>query len=394
MSKYIPLSVPNLDGSVKKYTQECLDTGWVSTVGPFVEKFEKSLAQYFGTKYAVATSSGTTALHLILLAAGIGPGDEVLAPTLTFVATINPIRYVGAYPVLVDVDSKDWCINLDLVEHFLENDCKFSGENLINLISGRTVKAIMPVHLFGNSCNIERLKDICKKYNLLLLEDATESVGSTYKALHLGTLGLASALSFNGNKIITTGSGGAILTNDENFAYKTKHLSTQAKLPDLDFIHDQIGYNYRMSNIHAAIGLSQLEMLNTFIDRKRQIADNYLKGFSDLLDNVLIQSQNVPASVKSNYWLNVFLVNKIAKNKSVSKPWRFIIDELKKYGIESRPVWMPMHSLAPHNNYLKLGGEVADHISSIGVCLPSSSNLQEVDQQLVIDSFRKIISSI
>jgi perosamine synthetase len=260
----IPLSVPNLAGNEWKYIKECLDTNWVSSVGSYVDRFELLLAEFTGAQYAVATSSGTTALHLSLLLAGVQPGDRVLVPNLTFVASANAVRHAGAEPIFVDVDAGTWQMDLDLVENYLGSE-----QNRAR------VSAIMPVHVLGNMVDMKRLLALAARYELPVIEDATESLGTTLGGSAAGTFGLVGCLSFNGNKIITTGGGGMILTNDQSLAQRAKHLSTQAKADPIEFYHDEVGYNYRLVNVLAAMGVAQMEQLPGFLARKAEISAFY-----------------------------------------------------------------------------------------------------------------------
>jgi perosamine synthetase len=264
------LSGPNIAGNEWKYVKECLDTGWVSSVGSYVTKFENMLAEYSGCKYGVATSSGTTALHIALMLAGVEREDYVIAPNVTFIASINSIKYTGADPILIDVDPATWQMDLALLEEFLENETDQRGDDLIYINDGRRIKAILPVHVLGNMCDMDRLLLLAEKYNLQVVEDATEALGSYYKGKHSGSFGSMGCFSFNGNKIITTGGGGVIVTNDEELAKKAKHLTTQAKSDPFEYLHDEVGYNYRLVNVLAAMGVGQMELLPSFIKEKKR----------------------------------------------------------------------------------------------------------------------------
>ena len=263
------LSAPNIAGNEWKYVQECLDTGWVSSVGSYVTRFENVLAEFARCKYAVATSNGTTALHIALLLAGVKDKDYVIAPNVTFVASINAIKYTGADPVLLDVDAETWQMDLDLLEEFLEKETDRRNGELFYIRDGRTIRCVMPVHVLGNLCDMDRLKELAQRFHLVMVEDATESLGTYYKGTHTGRFGLLGCFSFNGNKIITTGGGGAIVTDNEELKQKARHLTTQAKCDPFEYIHDEVGYNYRLVNVLAAMGVAQMELLPSFIRQKK-----------------------------------------------------------------------------------------------------------------------------
>ena len=306
------LSGPNIAGNEWLYVKDCLDTGWVSSVGSYVDRFEKMCAKFCGTKYAVATSSGTTALHISLLLAGVKRRDYVIVPNITFIASCNSIKYTGADPILVDVNSETWQMDLDILEKFLANETEFSSQKVLQLKKNkRKIRVIMPVHVLGNMCDMDRLMSISEKYNLTVIEDSTEALGSFYKGKHAGSFGLFGTLSFNGNKIITTGGGGMILTNDEKLAKKAKHLTTQAKSDPFEYVHDEIGYNYRLTNIASALGVAQMELLPAFIKRKHEIDAYYKKSLHSFGD---IEFQKVSDDVNPNFWLFTFKTKKQKKN--------------------------------------------------------------------------------
>ncbi|MCB0320162.1 MAG: LegC family aminotransferase [Bdellovibrionales bacterium] len=386
--KYIPLSVPHITGNAKQYITSCIDTEWVSTAGSYVGDFEKALTRYTGSQHAVAVHSGTSALHLALIALGIGPGDEVIAPTLTFIATVNAIHYTGASPVLIDVDRKTWNLNPDAVRDFLQNSCTVKQGRVVNNSSGKTVKALLPVHILGESAEITELLAIADEYGIEVIEDAAEATGSKSSGKHLGTFGRAGILSFNGNKIITSGSGGALLTNDSALAQKVRHLSTQAKLDPVAFIHDEVGFNYRMSNMHAALGLSQLEAIEDFVLKKRQIRERYLTAFERHLTSGTLETQGTRSNSESesNCWLNAFILPNAGKPLHDHSEWKPAVEHMKHNNIECRPLWAPMHSLAPYSNVqVYPSGRVAEELCRRTICLPSSVGLTENDQLRVID---------
>ena len=282
--KPIPLHEPRFVGNEKKYLNECIDSTFVSSVGKFVDEFEKKIANYTGAKYAIATSNGTSALHASLLLANVGQSDEVITQPLTFVATCNAISYCGANPIFIDVDKETMGLSPSALKDFLENNTSIINQQCINNSTGKVVKACVPMHTFGHPCRIDEIKDICDKYHIFLIEDAAESLGSMYKNKHTGTYGQIGVISFNGNKIITSGGGGCIITNDKELAKKAKHLTTTAKTPHKwNFDHDMVGYNYRMPNLNAALLVAQLENLDSFINSKHKLAGIYKDFFNGLI---------------------------------------------------------------------------------------------------------------
>ena len=333
--KPIPLHEPRFVGNEKKYLNECIDSTFVSSVGKFVDEFEKKIANYTGAKYAIATSNGTSALHASLLLANVGQSDEVITQPLTFVATCNAISYCGAHPIFVDVDKDTMGLSPSALKEFLENNTSIKSQQCINNKTGKVIKACIPMHTFGHPCRIDEIKDICDKYCIFLIEDAAESVGSLYKNKHTGTFGQIGVMSFNGNKIITAGGGGCIVTNDKKMAEKAKYLTTTAKVPHKwDFYHDMVGYNYRMPNLNAALLVAQLENLDSFIDSKRKLAKIY-KDFFNGTDYFFIKEI---FESRSNYWLNSILL----KNKQQRDEF---LDETNSSGIMTRPIWILMNKL-------------------------------------------------
>ena len=279
---FIPLHEPRFIGNEKKYLNECIDSTYVSSVGKFVDEFEKKIAQYIGAKYVIATTNGTSALHIALLLANVTNNDEVITQPLTFVATCNVISYCGAAPVFIDVDKDTMGLSPTALKRFLESSTTIENQQCVNNTTGKIIKACVPMHTFGHPCRIDEIKDICNEYYISLVEDAAESIGSFYKDKHTGTYGHMGVISFNGNKIITGGGGGCIITNDEELAKKAKHLTTTAKVPHKwEYTHNMIGYNYRMPNLNAALLTSQLENLQTFLSSKRSIAMAYKEFFKD-----------------------------------------------------------------------------------------------------------------
>jgi perosamine synthetase len=332
----IPLHVPRFIGNEKKYLDECIDTNFVSSVGKFVTRFEEMVAAYTGARRAVVCVNGTQALYLSLKICGVKPEDEVITQPLTFIATVNAISYTGAKPVFVDVDLSTMGLSPDKLEHFIhENTVQKADGFTYNKMTGKKISACVPMHTFGHPVRIDEIVGICQKYNIVLVEDAAESLGSKYKAQHTGTFGKLGILSFNGNKTITTGGGGMILTMDEELGKLAKHLTTQAKVPHpWEFIHDQVGFNYRMPNINAALGVAQLEKLDLFIAKKRELASKYHTFF----DHIGITSFREPEHAFSNYWLNtIFLKDRDERDR--------FLEYSNKNNIMTRPIWRLMNKL-------------------------------------------------
>ncbi len=332
----IPLHKPLFIGNEKKYLEECVDSTFVSSAGKFVEQIELKIAQYTGANYAIATSSGTSALHISLLMSGVHHENEVITQPLTFIATCNAISYCGAKPIFIDVDKETLGLSPEALQSFLEKNTIFKGQQCINKNTGKVIKACIPMHTFGHSCRISEILEICSKYNITLIEDAAESLGSFYKERHTGTFGSLGAISFNGNKIITAGGGGCIITNDINLAKRAKHLTTTAKVPHKwEYNHDMVGYNYRMPNLNAALLLAQLENLEVFLKNKRETALAYENFFSGK-DLYFIKE---PENSKSNYWLNTVIL-KDREHRDL------FLAETNAKGIGTRPIWTLMHKLA------------------------------------------------
>ena len=336
---FIHLHEPRFRGNEKKYVLDCIDSTFVSSVGKYVNLFEKKTAEYTGTKYAISTVNGTSALHISLLLAGVKSGDEVLTQPLTFIATANAISYTGAKPVFIDVDKETLGLSsLKLSEWLSENVImkEKDGKNVaVNVRTGNVISACVPMHTFGHPCKIDEIVDICDKYNIAVIEDAAESLGSFYKDKHTGTFGKFGTLSFNGNKIITTGGGGMILTNDGKLAKQAKHITTTAKVPHRwKYVHDITGYNYRLTNIAAALGVAQIEQLDEFVKSKRELAAKYARMFNGLG----LQFIEEPKNSVSNYWLNALLMS---DRKERDKFLEFTNDN----GIMTRPVWELMNRL-------------------------------------------------
>ena len=377
----IPLSVPAIGGNEWKYVKECLDTGWVSSVGAFVDRFESELAAYVGTKHAVATVNGTAALHVALLAAGIKPDDEVLVSTLTFIAPANAIRYAGAWPIFIDAEPEFWQLDPRKVATFLEEECHTVNGELRNKKSGRCVRAILPVHVLGHPVDMDPIVELAQKYNLVVIEDATESLGATYKGRMTGRLGNIACFSFNGNKVITTGGGGMIVTDNEAWARKAKYLTTQAKDDPVEYVHGEIGYNYRLTNIQAAIGCAQLEQLNDYLAAKRRIADAYTESFRGLPG---ITPMPQATWAQSIYWLYTILVDESAGGGS-----RSLMHALADRGIQARPLWQPLHQSPAHAGSQSYQCSVADKLNREALSLPSSHSLRPEELTRVVNAVKE-----
>ena len=334
--EFTPLSVPVFVGNEKKYLEECIDTTFVSSVGKFVDRFEEDMAKYTGAKRAVVCVSGTNALHMSLMLSGVERDDEVLTQALTFIATCNALSYIGAHPVFIDVDRSTMGLSPDAVKQWLVKNVEIRNGECFNKNTGRRVKACVPMHTFGHPVRIEELAAVCEEYHIELVEDAAESIGSRYKGKHTGTFGKVGAISFNGNKTITTGGGGMMLFNDEELGAYAKHITTQAKIPHRwEFRHDHIGYNYRMPNINAALGCAQLENLDRYIASKRETAAAYAEFFKGVDD---IEFFVEPENAFSNYWLN----GVILKDKEAQLEF---LQQTNDNKVMTRPIWELMNRL-------------------------------------------------
>ena len=362
------LHEPSFQGKEWEYVKDCIDTGWVSSVGQYVNRFEAKLTEITGIPYAIAAVNGTAALHIALKLAGVEAGDEVLMPSLTFVATANAAAYCGAVPHFVDVCEKTLGVDPVKLEAELKKTVEIRNCRAYNPRTGRCIKALIVMHAFGHPVDLDPIAQICKKYGIELIEDAAEALGSYYKGKHVGHAGKFTVLSFNGNKIVTTGGGGAILTSDKTLAEKAKHLTTTAKVPHAwDIAHDEVGYNYRLPNLNAALGLAQLEELGNFAAKKRKIAEAYQKAFENVPG---VKFAAEPENTKSNYWLNVILLD--AEFKSQRDALLALLHENK---IMARPAWTLMHKLPMYANCPKMNLEVSEEIEARLINLPSSVSL-------------------
>ena len=379
----IPLSEPAIIGNEWEYIKECLDTGWVSSVGNYVNRFEEMVAGYVGCKYGIAVVNGTVALHLSLVACEVRSGDEVIVPSLTFVATANVVKYCGAEPVFIDCCHDTLCLDVEKLKLFLEMECEQNDDGFTyNRTSGRRVKAIMPVHVFGHPVEMEALLELCKLYNIDIIEDATESLGSEYKDQKTGSFGKLACLSFNGNKIITSGGGGMVVTNDGCLAEKVKHLSTQAKTDSIEYDHDEIGYNYRLTNIQAAMGVAQMEGLDKFVEIKRKNAFRYQNLFSNINSIEFLWEK---PWVKSNFWLYTIKVSTFHKKS--------LIDYLLSKNIQVRPMWKPIHILPMYKDCQTFRVESALNIYDTALNLPCSIGIKMEEIEFTVEKIKSYLSS-
>lgn len=376
----IPLSVPNIAGNEWKYVKDCLDTGWISSVGSYVNQFEQMVADFAGAKYGIAAVNGTSALHISLLLSGVRQNDYVILPNLTFVASANSIEYLGAEPLLIDADPDLWQMDLDLLEEFLEKQTVVKNGELFYAKDGRRIGAIMPVHILGNMCNMDRFVSIVKKYPLPVVEDATEALGTSYKGQHSGTFSPLGCFSFNGNKIISTGGGGVIVTNDEQLAKHAKHLTTTAKASADEYYHDEVGYNYRLVNILAAVGVGQMEMLPSFIKRKKEAVEFYKSELTGVGD---IRFQKELPEVKTNGWL--FTIQTDQQQK--------LLDHLNANKILSRRFWMPMNLLPMYKDCIYIQQhDNAGYIYNTCLSIPCSTNITDEQLEIVAREVKQALS--
>ena len=380
MSEFIPLSVPNFGTREAELAGEAITSGWVSTSGAKVTEFEQALARYLGTDRAVACNGGSSALHLAAMAAGITRGDEVIVPTLTFIAAVNPLtRYVGAEPVFIGCDDS-LCIDPDAVEAFCRDHCELREGKLYNKATGAHVKALEAVHVFGNMADMVRLTDIARRYGLILIEDATEALGTRYTAgpfagKFAGTIGDIGCYSFNGNKIITTGAGGAVVSNHPDWAEHAKHLSTQAKADMLQFLHDEVGYNYRMTNVQACLGLAQLERLEGFIAHKKELYDHYVEKLDGVKGLRILPFRT--DDVRPNRWFFSLYLKDAGLDRDT------VIAKLQAQGIQTRPVWALIHEQADYPRNEAYALDKAQEYRKYIVNLPCSTNLSLEDCERV-----------
>ncbi len=374
----IPLSIPHLNGNEWDYVKECIETGWVSSAGSYVTTFENKVAEYAGSQYGITAVNGTSGLHLAMHMLGVNEDDHVLVPNITFIASANAAVYTNAEPIFLDVDPNTWQLDLDILESFLNENTTQEDEQCILEQTGMCIKVIMPVHVLGNMCDMPRLMEIANKHNIHVVEDASESLGSYWKGQHSGTFGVMGVFSFNGNKIITTGGGGVIVTNDEEHAKRAKHLSTQSKVDPETYFHDEIGFNYRMVNVLAAIGVAQMEQLPGIIKKKKEIDAYYREHLNGVGD---IRFQKVEDNVDPNCWLFTFY----------SEKQKEILAALKENKIIARPFWTPMNQLPMfiENIYVTKQDHSKDiHLNCLSI--PSSVNLEEEQLKRVVEVIKQV----
>lgn len=375
-SEYTALHEPKFAGNEWNYVKECLDTGWVSSAGKYVERFERELVAFTGSKHAVAVVNGTAALHICLLLAGVKENEEVLMPSLTFIATANAVSYIGAVPHFVDVSTDTMGLDPMKLDRYLKNIAVRDADGACyNRLTNRRIAAVVPMHTFGHPVDLEPLMELCDRYGLPLVEDAAESLGSYYKGKHTGTFGRLSAVSFNGNKIVTTGGGGAILTDDEELAKAAKHLTTTAKLPHRwAFQHDAVGYNYRMPNLNAALGCAQLEQMPEILERKRKLAAMYRKLFADITQLTVFRQ---PEFANSNHWLNALVLHPAHEHERDD-----ILEMTNQAGFMTRPIWTPMHHLPMYEHCPSMDLSMTERLERAVINIPSSPFLFSSAQQI------------
>jgi perosamine synthetase len=382
----IPLSVPLLNGNEWKYVKECLDTGWISSAGSYVNQFEEQVAKFAGAKYGIACMNGTVGLHIAQILSGVTENDHVIAPNITFIATLNAIKYTGASPILIDIDPNSWQMDLDLLESFLKENAimKEVDGHLYSFhkSTNKRIKAIMPVHVLGNMGDIDQLISIANHFHLDIIEDSTEALGSFFKEKHAGSFGKFGVFSFNGNKIISTGGGGVIVTDDEELAKKAKHLTTQAKVSAMEYIHDEIGYNYRLVNVLAAIGVAQMEEFPSLLQNKRTMDQFYRSQLSGIGD---IEFQEVSPDVRANCWLFTFK----------TKQMRNLLAHLNENGVQSRPFWMPMNQLEMFKNDIFVSHEnQSEKVYQSAISIPSSAGITRAEMETVVNTIKAFYQSI
>lgn len=374
----IPLCVPFLGGNEADYVQECIRTGWVSSVGPFVNRFERETADLLGVAHGIATTSGTAALHVALLVAGIERGDEVVLPSLTFIAPANAIRYLGAWPVFIDVDPTYWQLDVSATEAFLRDECHHVNGELRNRVTGRRVRGILPVHILGHPVDLDPLVALADEFGLTIVEDATEALGAFYRGRPVGGSGRLACFSFNGNKLLTTGGGGMVVCNDRATAARVRYLTTQAKDDPVAFVHGAVGFNYRLSNVLAAIGVAQLERLDFHVAEKRRIADRYGAALSTVHGVTLMAEAPWARSV---YWMYTILLDARFDRNAVMKA-------LDRDGVQTRPLWQALHASAAHRDAQRRACPVVDELVSRSLSLPCSVGLTLPNQDRVVEALR------
>ena len=376
--RQIPNAVPHLAGNEWQYVKQCLDENWVSSVGEFVTRFEREIAAWVGVPHAVATVNGSAALHVALLAAGVQRDDEVLVPALTFVATANAIAYCGAHPVFMDSEERSWGVDAEKVADFLGRECLVKDGRVVNRATGRTVRALLPVHLYGHPCDLDPLVELTRRYPLAVVEDSTEALGAEYRGRRVGVEGLVGVLSFNGNKIITTGGGGMVLTREARVAERVRRLTSQARGSALEFEHDEIGFNYRLVNVLAALGVAQLEQLPAFIEAKRATADDYRHALAGRRGVSVFREASW---ARSTYWMTSILLD-----ERVCPDVRALVRELNADGIGARPLWRPLNLQPAFRDAQAYRLEVAERLYARGLSLPCSVGITAEERQAVVEA--------
>ncbi|MBO3100162.1 LegC family aminotransferase [Gelidibacter pelagius] len=376
----IPLSIPKIEGNESKYVLDCLNTGWISSAGSYVNQFEEMIANYAGAKYGVACMNGTAGLHIAQILLGITEDDHVIAPNITFIATLNAIKYTGATPILIDVDPENWQMDLELLVNYLNTQTELrtteAGTFSFDTTTNKRVRAIMPVHVLGNIGDMDSMVAIAKTYHLDIIEDSTEALGSTFNDKHAGTFGKLGVFSFNGNKIISTGGGGVIVTDDEALAKKARHLTTQAKVSAMDYIHDEIGYNYRLVNVLAAIGVAQMETFPETLKAKKAMDAFYRSQLEGVAD---IKFQEIPKGTDPNCWLFTFTTSRM----------RELLDYLNKNGVQSRPFWMPMNQLDMFKEDIYITEkDVSASVYQNSISIPSSAGITKEQLERVVRTIK------
>jgi len=385
----IPLVEPDLDGNELRYVQECVESGWVSSVGKFVDRFENEFATWLGASHAVAVSSGTAALHLALLVVGVRPGDTVIVPTFTFVAPANAIRYCGAAPKFVDAEPDYWQMDVTQIEEYLRNDCFQSEGHTFDRRSGSRIAAMLPVHILGHPVDMDPLLTLARKFNLRVVEDATESLGAKYRSTKVGLLGDLACFSFNGNKLLTTGGGGMLVGSNPSLTRHARHLSTQAKADGLEYVHDEVGFNYRLSNIQAALGCAQLEKLDAMLTKKRSIRLLYEQAIRG--ETKAMELQATANWAQSAHWLNSLRLT----GQHGYAATRDVIDRMQQRNITTRPLWQPIHRNPPFQDPdHACAGTVAQNLYENAISLPSSVGLGKEEPRRIIQTLAKCLASV
>ncbi|MBK9135502.1 MAG: LegC family aminotransferase [Betaproteobacteria bacterium] len=364
----IALHEPEFGGREWDYVKECIDTGWVSSVGSYVDRFERDLSAITGARHAVATANGTAALHICLLLAGVAAGDEVLMPALTFIATANAVSYAQATPHFVDSEERSLGVDARALDAYLGEIAERRDGRTFNRRTGARMRALVVMHVFGHPCDLDALADVAARWGLVLIEDAAESLGASYKGRHTGNVGQLAALSFNGNKVVTTGGGGAVLSNDAALGRRAKHLTTTARVPHRwNFLHDEVGYNYRLPNLNAALGCAQLEQLASFVERKRRLAARYAEAFAGVPGVHVLRE---PPQTRGNYWLNALVLDEANAARRDD-----LLAALNDAGYMSRPLWTLMHQLPMYAACPRMPLPVAESLEARVVNVPSSARL-------------------